>query len=82
MTSTAYGLYRSFSQVRQENCHYNGCMAEQRGQRWIVWRRDDNGNEYEVARHDDKTAAEEMVAEFESRRHKQDYWCVPETPRR
>jgi hypothetical protein len=53
-------------------------MVELRGQRWVVWRRDDNGNEYEVVRHDSEADAEEMVAEFESRRHKQDYWVAPD----
>lgn len=56
-------------------------MTEQRGQRWIVWRRDDNGNEYEVGRYDSKTVADETVAEFESRGHKQDYWAEREKPR-
>jgi ribose 5-phosphate isomerase B len=48
-------------------------MAE----KWIVWRRDDNGNQYEVARYDSKEEAEATAEEFESRRHRQVYWVEP-----
>jgi hypothetical protein len=46
---------------------------------WIVWRQDDNGNRYEVARRESRAAAEELAAEFEARGHKQTYWVGPAT---
>jgi hypothetical protein len=38
---------------------------------WIVWRQDDNGNRFEVARHTSREAAE-----LEARGHKQAYWVA------
>ena len=45
-------------------------------ERWIVWRQDDNGNRYEVARKDSRAEAEELAAELEARGHKQLYWVA------
>lgn len=44
---------------------------------WIVWRQDDNGNQFEVARKDSRAAAEELAATMEARGHKQLYWVAP-----
>jgi hypothetical protein len=44
--------------------------------RWIVWRQDDNGNRFEVARKDSRADAEELAAVMEARGHKQLYWVA------
>lgn len=44
--------------------------------RWIVWRQDDNGNRFEVARKDSRTDAEELAAVMQARGHKQLYWVA------
>jgi len=44
--------------------------------RWIVWRQDGNGNQYEVSRHDSRDEAESVVATMEARQHKQTYWVA------
>lgn len=41
---------------------------------WTVWRIDDNGNRFEVARHLTQAEAESLVEEFTRRGHKQLYW--------
>ena len=43
---------------------------------WVVWRQDDNGNRYEVARHDSRAAAQAQADEMEARGHKQTYWVA------
>lgn len=48
--------------------------------RWLptsVWRRDDNGNEVEMARDLAFADAAAMAARFESRGHEQTYWTAP-----
>jgi RimJ/RimL family protein N-acetyltransferase len=45
--------------------------------RWVVWRQDDNGNRFEVARKDSRAEAEELAATMEARGHKQIYWVAP-----
>jgi hypothetical protein len=47
-----------------------------RPRRWTVWRQDDNGNRYEVSRHDTRGEAESVAAEMEARGHKQTYWVA------
>jgi hypothetical protein len=47
------------------------------GATWIVWRQDDNGNQYEVSRHSARAQAEAVAAMMESRGHKQIYWVAP-----
>lgn len=44
--------------------------------RWVVWRQDDNGNRFEVARRDSRADAEELAATMEARGHKQLYWVA------
>jgi len=44
---------------------------------WIVWRQDDNGNRFEVARLASRDEADRLAAEYESRGHKQTYWVAP-----
>ena len=41
---------------------------------WSIWRQDDNGQKYEVARGLTLEAAKLRVAELESHGHKQTYW--------
>ncbi|MER5459062.1 DUF5954 family protein [Micromonospora sp. NPDC002389] len=48
----------------------------ERPERWIVWRQDDNGNKYEVARKESRADAEDLVAVMEARGHKQLYWAA------
>ncbi|GIH16372.1 SPOR domain-containing protein [Rugosimonospora africana] len=43
---------------------------------WTVWRQDDNGNQYEVSRHDSRADAESAAATLEARGHKQTYWVA------
>jgi hypothetical protein len=43
---------------------------------WVVWRQDDHGNRFEVARHDSRDAAQEHADELERRGHKQTYWVA------
>lgn len=47
--------------------------------RWIVWRQDDNGNRYEVARKDSRPEAEALATQMDARGHKQLYWVAPAT---
>jgi hypothetical protein len=47
-----------------------------RSGRWIVWRQDDNGNRFEVARRESRAEAEELAATMEARGHKQTYWVA------
>lgn len=44
---------------------------------WSVWRRDDHGNDFEMARDLDHAEALRRVAEFEARGHKQGYRAEP-----
>jgi hypothetical protein len=48
------------------------------GGTWVVYRQDDNGNRFVVRRGLDRAEAEQLVAEFEARGHKQTYWAEPE----
>ena len=41
--------------------------------RWVVWRQDDNGNLFEVARWESRAEAEALAATMEARGHKQTY---------
>jgi hypothetical protein len=41
---------------------------------WTVWRQDDNGHRFVVARHADRAAAEAQAAQMQARGHKQMYW--------
>jgi len=43
---------------------------------WVVWRQDDNGNQYEVARKQFRADADELAAIMEARSHKQTYWVA------
>jgi hypothetical protein len=45
-------------------------------ERWVVWRQDDNGNRFEVARKDSRAEADELAALMEARGHKQLYWVA------
>lgn len=51
--------------------------------RWIVWRQDDNGNRFEVARKESRADADALAAVMEARGHKQLYWVAEasESPR-
>jgi hypothetical protein len=44
---------------------------------WSLWRRDDHGHEFEVARGLPHDEAERRAAELAARGHKQDYWVAP-----
>jgi hypothetical protein len=50
--------------------------AAGRSRRWIVWRQDDNGNRFEVARRESRADAESLAATMEARGHKQTYWVA------
>jgi hypothetical protein len=47
----------------------------------VVWRQDDNGNRYEVARFDDRTEAQALADSLEATRHRQLYWVAAAPPR-
>jgi len=42
---------------------------------WIVWRQDDNGNQFEVARRGSRPEADELAATMEAR-PQQTYWVA------
>jgi hypothetical protein len=42
---------------------------------WSVWRTDDTGNTFVVRENLTCAEAEQLVAEFEARGHKQTYWA-------
>lgn len=44
---------------------------------WSVWRRDDHGNEFEMARDLDEAEARRLAAQYEARGHKQSYRTSP-----
>jgi hypothetical protein len=44
---------------------------------WTVWRQDDNGNRFQVSRHDTREAADAVAEAMEARGHKQTYWVSP-----
>lgn len=50
--------------------------ADVRRDRWVVWRQDDNGNRFEVARRHSRAEAETLAAAMEARGHKQTYWVA------
>lgn len=41
---------------------------------WTVWRQGDDGNPFLVKENLTEEEADKLVAEFESRKHKQTYW--------
>ena len=43
-------------------------------ERWELWRQDDNGNRFVIARFDTSEAAEAEQRRFEALGHKQTYW--------
>lgn len=45
---------------------------------WAVWRQDDSGNRYLMEANLTEEQARHLVADFESRGHKQTYWCSNE----
>ncbi|MBN9120346.1 MAG: hypothetical protein J0I06_14510 [Planctomycetes bacterium] len=47
-------------------------------ERWSVWRTDDTGNTFLVRDGLTHEAAQQLVAEFEARGHKQTYWVERE----
>ena len=57
-----------------------GESASAREASWSVWRQDDSGNQFEIARGLSRSAAEKAVQEFEERGHKQTYWIEPARP--
>ena len=73
----AYGAglgYRHSAQV--EIVDPDGRTPSRQPTRWTVWRQDDNGNRYEVSRHENRAEAEAVAAEMEARGHKQTYWVA------
>ena len=57
---------------------HEGGPADGPARRWIVWRQDDNGNRFEVARYDTRTGADLLAATMEARGHKQIYRVAEE----
>jgi hypothetical protein len=43
---------------------------------WVVWRQDDHGNRFEVARVESRGDADALAATMEARGHKQLYWVA------
>lgn len=55
-------------------------MDEERaagGADWELWRQDDNGNRFLVARFASRAAADDEQRRFEALGHKQTYWVQP-----
>jgi hypothetical protein len=50
------------------------------GERWTVWRQDDNGNRFVVESGLARDGAHAMAFELQERGHKQVYWCTPGEP--
>jgi hypothetical protein len=55
--------------------------AEDGETRWSVWRQDDHGHRFEVARELSAADAERELQRFEASGHKQTYWIAPTGPR-
>lgn len=48
---------------------------------WALWRQDDNGNRFLIARFDSAEAAEAEQRRYEALGHKQTYWVdAPDPP--
>ncbi|GGM58297.1 hypothetical protein GCM10007977_069900 [Dactylosporangium sucinum] len=47
-----------------------------RGESWVVWRQDDNGNRAEVARVNSRAAADTLATAMEARGHRQLFWVA------
>jgi hypothetical protein len=58
--------------------HRDQSQDDRRPQRgpWVVWRQDDNGNRFEVARRDSRAEADALAEMMELRGHKQTYWVA------
>jgi hypothetical protein len=44
---------------------------------WELWRQDDNGNRFRIARFPTRATAEAEQRRFEALAHKQTYWVAP-----
>jgi hypothetical protein len=51
-------------------------MDNQPAEVWVVWRQDDNGNRFEVARLPTRAEAQRLADEMEARGHRQLYWVA------
>jgi hypothetical protein len=60
----------------REDFHMDQGQPIKRPGTWAVWRQDDNGNRFEVARYGSKAEAAEHAADLESRGHRQTYWVA------
>ena len=58
--------------VREE---FERILAETSAE-WSVWRQDDNGSQFEIARNVSATEAGRRIAQLESTGHKQHYWLA------
>jgi len=45
---------------------------------WAVWRQDDSGNRFLIEANLTEEQARALVADFDSKGHKQTYWCENE----
>jgi hypothetical protein len=59
-----------------------GGGLEQPGDKWTVWRLDDNGNQFVVENDLTFQEAKALALELENRGHKQVYWCVAAAAKR
>lgn len=50
------------------------------GAAWELWRQDDNGNRFLVARFASRSAADDEQRRCEALGHKQTYWVQPRPP--
>jgi anti-anti-sigma regulatory factor len=55
-----------------------GILRLGRAASWAVWRQDDSGNRFLVEANLTEEQAKRLVADFESKGHKQTYWCSDE----
>ncbi len=52
-------------------------MSDDSGPSFELWRLDDNGNEFLIARFPDRASAEARLRELSRGGHKQTYWIDP-----
>lgn len=52
---------------------------DETGGAWALWRQDDNGNRFRIARFGTREAADAEQRRFEALAHKQIYWVEPES---
>jgi hypothetical protein len=61
---------------RNDSQHSSSNEPATKEEWWVVWRQDDNGNQFAVARFHSRQAADDAANVFASHGHKQMYWVA------